>query len=128
MRKTPDNLRSRLERIFHEPGRLIIMSNLLGAIDGLTFRELKAACELTDGNLSRHLTALERAKAVHIEKSFAGNRPQTTITLSKQGRNDFLAYLQALEAVLLDAAEKVAAQQGKPAPARALFGPRLAHA
>jgi DNA-binding transcriptional ArsR family regulator len=127
MRKTSDKPCSRLERIFHEPGRLIIMSNLLGAIDGLTFTELKAACELTDGNLSRHLTALEHAKAVRIDKSFVGNRPQTTISLSKQGRNDFMAYLQALEAVLLDAAEKVALQEGKPAPTRALFGSRLAH-
>ncbi len=54
-------------------------------------------------------------------------RPQTRISLSRQGRNDFLAYLQALEAVLLEAAEKVAAQQGKPAPLRTLFGARLAH-
>jgi DNA-binding transcriptional ArsR family regulator len=127
MRKTSDKPGSRLERIFHEPGRLMIMSNLLGAVDGLTFTELKAACELTDGNLSRHLTALGRAKAIRIEKSFAGNRPQTTISLSKQGRNDFLAYLQALEAVLLDAAEKVAVQEGKPTPTRVLFSSRLAH-
>ncbi len=128
MRKTPDKPCSRLERIFHEPGRLAIMSSLLGAIDGLTFVELKAACELTDGNLSRHLTALERGRAVHIEKSFVGNRPQTTISLTKQGRNDFLAYLQALEAVLLDAAEKVAVQQGRSVPTRTLFSPRITHA
>ncbi len=122
MRKTPDKPCSRLERVFHEPGRLSIMSNLLGAIDGMTFTELKTACELTDGNLSRHLTALEHAKAVRIEKSFMGNRPQTTVSLTKQGKNDFMTYLQALEAVLLEAAEKVALQQGKPAPTRTLFG------
>ncbi|MBN1363106.1 MAG: transcriptional regulator [Sedimentisphaerales bacterium] len=128
MSNTHDNPYARLERIFHEPGRLTIMSNLLGAIDGLTFTELKEACELTDGNLSRHLSALENAKAVHIKKSFAGSRPQTTISLSKQGREDFMAYLQALEAVLLDAAEKVAVQDGKPAPKRTLFSTRLANA
>ncbi len=128
MSDTRDNPYARLERIFHEPGRLTIMSNLLGAIDGLTFTELKTRCELTDGNLSRHLSALESAKAVRVEKSFAGNRPQTTISLSKQGREDFMAYLQALEAVLLDAAEKVAVQDGKPAPKRTLFGTRLANA
>jgi DNA-binding transcriptional ArsR family regulator len=128
MSNTHDNPYSRLERIFHEPGRLTIMSNLLGAIDGMTFTELKNACELTDGNLSRHLAALEQAKAVRIKKSFVGPRPQTTVCLSKQGRDDFMAYLQALEAVLLDAAEKVAVQDGKPAPTRTLFGPDLAHA
>jgi DNA-binding transcriptional ArsR family regulator len=127
MGNTPDNPYSRLERIFHEPGRLTIMSNLLGAIQGLTFTELKTACELTDGNLSRHLTSLEQAKAIRIEKSFVRNRPQTMVTLTQQGREDFMAYLQALEAVLLDAAEKVAALEGKSKtlPTRTLFGLRL---
>jgi DNA-binding transcriptional ArsR family regulator len=128
MSSASDNPYSRLERIFHEPGRLTIMSNLLGAVGGLTFTELKTACELTDGNLSRHLSALENAKAICVEKSFVGHRPQTTISLSKQGREDFMAYLQALEAVLLDAAEKVAVHQGKPMPKRTLFGARPAHA
>ena len=128
MSRTPDHPCSRLERIFHEPARLIIMSQLLGAVDGATFTELRDACGLTDGNLSRHLAALERAKAVRIDKSFAGHRPQTTVCLSQQGRDDFMAYLQALEAVLLEAADKVAAQQGKPASLSCLFGPRLARA
>lgn len=128
MSRNPDNPCSRLERIFHEPARLIIMSQLLGSVDGVTFTDLRDACGLTDGNLSRHLSALERAKAIHIDKSFAGHRPQTTVCLSKQGREDFLAYLQALEAVLLEAADKVAAQQGRPAALRSLFGPRLARA
>ena len=67
-----DNPYPRLERIFHEPGRLTIMSNLLGAPDGMTFTELKKACGLTDGNLSRHLKVLENAKAVTIKKRFVG--------------------------------------------------------
>lgn len=128
MSHTPDNPCSQLERIFHEPARLIIMSQLLGAVDGVTFTELRDACGLTDGNLSRHLAALERVKAIRIEKSFAGHRPQTTVSLSKQGREDFMTYLQALEAVLLDAADKVAARQGRSVPLRSLFGPRLARA
>jgi len=126
MNKPSDNPYARLERIFHEPGRLTIMTSLLGAPKGMTFTKLKAACDLTDGNLSRHLKALAQAKAIHISKRFAGNRPQTTISLSRQGRDDFLAYLQALEAVLLDAAEKNAAREGKPIPATTLFGARLA--
>jgi len=126
MSRNPDNPYPRLERIFHEPARLIIMSQLLGTAEGVTFTDLRDACGLTDGNLSRHLAALERAKAIRIDTSFAGHRPQTTVCLLQQGRNDFMAYLQALEAVLLDAADKVAARQGRPAPLRSLFGPRLA--
>jgi DNA-binding transcriptional ArsR family regulator len=107
MTNPTDNPYAHLERIFHEPGRLTIMSDLLGASKGLTFTELKKNSNLTDGNLSRHLKVLEKANAVTINKTFVKNRPQTTVALSKRGRKDFLAYLQALEAVLLDAASKV---------------------
>jgi DNA-binding MarR family transcriptional regulator len=98
------------------------MSNLLGAPNGLTFTELKEACELTDGNLSRHLKALEKAGAITIKKRFVKNRPQTRVALSDQGRDDFMAYLQALEAVLLDAAKKAAPQEGRSIPNISLFG------
>lgn len=118
-----------LERIFHEPGRLTIMSNLLGATpDGLTFTELKKLSDLTDGNLSRHLKALEKAKAITIEKSFVKNRPQTRVALSPCGRKDFMAYLQALEAVLLDAASKATGQDRNSAPNISLFDSPLAEA
>jgi DNA-binding transcriptional ArsR family regulator len=123
-----DNPYPRLERIFHEPGRLTIMTNLLGAPDGLTFTELKTACNLTDGNLSRHLKVLEKAKAVTAKKRFVKNRPQTTVFLSKDGREDFMAYLQALETVLLDAAAKAATGQQKKVARASLFSNRLAKA
>lgn len=47
-----------LERIFHEPNRLAVMSHLAAAAQGLTFPALRDACGLTDGNLNRHLKAL----------------------------------------------------------------------
>lgn len=114
MSNPKDNPYARLERVFHEPGRLTIMSNLLGASKGLTFAELKKASNFTDGNLSRHLKALEKANAITIKKSFVKNRPQTMVALSKLGRKDFLAYLQALEAVLLDAASKIESRESQP--------------
>jgi len=117
-----DNPYTHLERIFHEPGRLTIMSDLLGAPNGLTFTELKKTSDLTDGNLSRHLKALEKANAVTIKKNFVKNRPQTTVALSRRGRKDFLAYLQALEAVLLDAASKVEPGQAQKGFSTSLFG------
>ncbi|MGH1365320.1 MAG: winged helix-turn-helix domain-containing protein [Calditrichia bacterium] len=98
-----------LERIFHEPNRLAIMSALSGAANGLSFRELKENCDLTDGNLSRHLKALEEADAVQIEKAFVGAKPRTTVVLTDNGRERFIEYLQALEEVLLKAADAVSA-------------------
>lgn len=89
-----------LKTIFHEPNRLAIMSALSGAIGGLTFSELKQECALTDGNLSRHLKTLEEAQAIHIEKTFVGVKPRTTVFLSDDGRERFLEYLKALQEVL----------------------------
>ncbi len=97
-----------LERIFHEPVRTAIMSSLLGAPDGMTFNDLRVIVGTTDGNLSRHLKALEDFGAIHIRKTFVGNRPRTTVQLSRHGRARFLAYLQALEGVLKEAAERIA--------------------
>ena len=128
MSNPKDNPYARLERIFHEPGRLTIMSDLLGAPNGLTFTELKKTSEFTDGNLSRHLKALEKANAVTIKKRFVKNRPQTMVALSKSGRKDFLAYLQALEAVLLDAAGKVGSEEAPPGFATSVFGIHLTKA
>ena len=100
-----DNPCADLERLFHEPSRLAIMSHLAGAARGAPFTELKEMCELTDGNLSRHLKTLENAGAVRIEKSFVGARPRTTVHLTAEGREGFVAYLDTLEAVLRRAAD-----------------------
>lgn len=106
-----DNPYSALEKIFHEPNRLAIVSALCGAAEGMTFGELKEECKLTDGNLSRHLKALEEASAVKIRKSFVGSRPLTTILLSSKGRDSFLEYLKALEEVLQKAASAMAPEK-----------------
>jgi DNA-binding transcriptional ArsR family regulator len=110
-----------LERIFHEPNRLAIMSALCGAArQGLTFGALKDTCRLTDGNLNRHLKVLEQAEAVRIEKAFVDNKPRTTVYLSGTGLKRFNEYLAALAAVLKQA------QQAMPAvkPATAAVGAR----
>jgi DNA-binding transcriptional ArsR family regulator len=96
-----------LERLFHEPNRLAIISSLVGSVDGLTFQALKKACKLTDGNLSRHLQTLEGAGVVTITKDFVGKRPRTTVVLSKDGKRRFLEYIEALEVVLQQAASKL---------------------
>lgn len=96
-----------LERIFHSPPRLAIVTQLLDAPRGLAFPELRDRCDLTDGNLNRHLKTLADNGIVRIKKRFVGNYPRTTITLSTQGRERFMEYLGALEAVLHDAARRL---------------------
>lgn len=92
-----------LDRIFHEKARLGIASSLVGHRDGLGFSELKALCGLTDGNLSRHLTALEEAGFVSLEKGYEGKRPHTRCRLTPLGQARFADYLAALEQVLRQA-------------------------
>ncbi len=107
-----------LERIFHEPNRLAIMSALCAAPGraGLTFNELKAACALTDGNLNRHLKALEDAGAVRIEKAFVRAKPRTTIRLSARGLDRFSEYLAALDEVLVKARQALPHENRRCAP------------
>ena len=89
-----------IKKVFHEPNRLAIMSALLRAPEGLSFADLKAACRLTDGNLSRHLKALADLNALKMKKSFVGVKPRTTVYVTDRGRDHFLRYLAALEEVL----------------------------
>ena len=93
----------RLERLFHEPNRLAVMSALCSAEGVLSFVELRDRCGLTDGNLSRHLKTLEEGGAVTIEKRFVDLKPRTTIHLSDDGLRRFGAYLETLEGVLRQA-------------------------
>ncbi len=104
-----------LNRLFHEPSRLAIISALCSEVNGLTFNQLKQECNLTDGNLSRHLKTLEEAGVIEIQKYFAGTRPQTRVVLTDSGRERFVDYLKALEEVLKTAAEALTSgKKGMP--------------
>ncbi len=102
---------TKLEKIFHEPNRLAILTALCGAPHGVVFPQLKEECGLTDGNLNRHLKVLQENEAVTIKKAFVANKPCTTVFLSAKGRQSFVAYLSALEEVLQAAAAKM--KEGK---------------
>jgi DNA-binding MarR family transcriptional regulator len=112
--KKVENPYASLSRIFHEPNRLAILSALCNAPEGLTFNDLKEECELTDGNLSRHLKSLQQARIIRIKKSFVRSKPQTTVYLTDRGREEFVRYLQALEQVLFKAAESVGEKSTLP--------------
>jgi len=99
-----------LDRVIHERARLSVLTSLITNPKGLTFNDLKELCSLTDGNLSRHLSVLERANLVEIAKGHDRNRPQTVCRITPSGRKRYLEYLSTLEQVVQDAA-KVAKDQ-----------------
>src|SRR4051794_27021171 len=94
-----------LDRIIHERARPAILSSLATNAHGLSFNDLKDLCALTDGNLSRQLQMLKEAGFVEVEKGTSGNRPQTTVRLTRTGRKKFSDYIAELERVVSDAAE-----------------------
>jgi DNA-binding MarR family transcriptional regulator len=94
-----------LDRVIHERARLSVLTSLLTNPKGLTFSDLKQMCALTDGNLSRHLSVLEKAKMVEIAKGHDRNRPQTVCRITANGRKRYLEYLSTLEQVVRDAAK-----------------------
>lgn len=117
-----------LDRIMHEKARLGILTSLLAHPEGILFTDLKTLCSLTDGNLSRHLQALEEAGLVEMWKGFKNKKPQTLCRLSTSGRRRFLDYLAELEQVLRDAAKAHEGSGGKDRAARPPLKQRLAHA
>lgn len=83
----------------HQPVRLKIMAALKPLPPGemIEFMRLKAIAGATEGNLGAHITTLENAGYVKVEKDFAANRPRTRVGLSKAGRRafeDYVAYLR----------------------------------
>jgi DNA-binding HxlR family transcriptional regulator len=101
-----------LDRTIHERARLSVLTSLITNAKGLTFNELKQLCSLTDGNLSRHLSVLEKDGMVEIAKGHERNRPLTVCRITRSGRKRYLEYLETLEQVVRDAAKAADAPAG----------------
>jgi DNA-binding transcriptional ArsR family regulator len=89
------------DRIVHEPARLAILA-LLHSIRGADFLYLQRETGLTKGNLSSHLSRLEAAGYVEIEKTFEGKIPRTLCRLTKLGLDAFEGHCRALLGVIED--------------------------
>ena len=69
-------------------------------VESMSFTELKAVVEATDGNLATHSRKLEGAGYIETTKQFVGRKPLTTFAITDAGRAAFAAYVDALEALL----------------------------
>ncbi|MFN0168751.1 MAG: winged helix-turn-helix domain-containing protein [Bryobacteraceae bacterium] len=84
-----------LDRVIHEPARLMIMT-LLYAAGEADFVYLQREGGFTQGNLSTHLARLEEAGYVDIEKTFRGKYPLTICRLTGKGRFAFEGYMNTM--------------------------------
>jgi len=93
-----DDLRSltELDRLIHEPARLLIVT-ILSTVESADFLFLQRETDLTKGNLSAHLSKLESAGYVNIEKTFKGKLPLTVCKLTETGLAAFDGYRQQMQ-------------------------------
>lgn len=87
-----------VDRIIHEPARLLIVS-FLYVVDSADFLFLMNQTGLTRGNLSSHLMKLEEAGYVEIKKEFKGKIPCTMLMLTEAGRRAFSTYRKQMKQV-----------------------------
>jgi DNA-binding MarR family transcriptional regulator len=87
-----------LDDVVHQRVRLGILT-VAHEARRVEFGFLRITLDLTAGNLGQHLTVLEKADLVHIEKGYEGRRARTWVSLTPAGEKalrDEVSYLKQL--------------------------------
>ncbi len=87
---------SEVDRLIHEPARYNIMA-LLYVVAKAEFLFVQNQIGLTPGNLSAHVSKLEAAGYVAVEKKFVGKMPRTFLSLTARGREAFEDYRRKMK-------------------------------
>jgi DNA-binding MarR family transcriptional regulator len=90
---------SGLNKIFDNRIRLGVMSVLI-VNEEISFNDLKAMLEVTDGNLATHLVNLEDNGFIKVHKGFIGRKTNTTYSITKTGEREFKDHVKALEGMI----------------------------
>jgi DNA-binding transcriptional ArsR family regulator len=90
---------AQIDKVIHEPARLMIVA-LLSAVAEADFQYLHQSTGLTKGNLSVHLSKLEGAGYIEIEKTFRGKYPLSICRLTKEGKETFNTYRKLIKSAL----------------------------
>lgn len=87
------------DRLVHEPARLMLLANLY-VVEEADFIYLSRQTGLTAGNISSHMSKLEGAGYVDVQKEFKDRRPRTVYRLTASGRKAFDTHKSKLNAIL----------------------------
>jgi len=90
---------TKLNRVIHQKARLGIMSILMVKNEA-DFNYLKQHLKLSDGNLSSHITVLEKQDYVKIEKKFIDKKPKTICYITDKGKKEYKKYIEELEKII----------------------------
>lgn len=88
-----------VDRLVHEPARLAILT-VLASAEWAEFGFLETILKLSKGNLSSHLSKLEAAGLVRIDKRFEGKKPVTRAAISVPGRAALERYREQIAALV----------------------------
>jgi DNA-binding MarR family transcriptional regulator len=88
-----------VDRIIHEPARLMILS-ILSVVESADFLYLQRETGLSKGNLSSHLARLEQAGYIEIEKTYRGKIPLTLCRITEKGNEAFTSYRRQWKSVI----------------------------
>jgi DNA-binding MarR family transcriptional regulator len=94
-----EHIAIKLNKAIHQKARLGIMSILMASGE-VEFNYFKDRLKLTDGNLSTHLSLLEKEKYIKIKKKFVKKKPKTLCQMTDKGRQAFEEYLENLEKII----------------------------
>jgi DNA-binding MarR family transcriptional regulator len=94
-----EHIAIKLNKAIHQKARLGIMSILMASKEA-EFNYLKERLKLTDGNLSTHLSLLEKERFIRIKKKFVKKKPKTLCQMTEKGREAFKEYLENLEKII----------------------------
>ncbi len=82
---------SSIDKLIHEPARLLLMANLY-VVESADFLYLMTQTGLSFGNLSSHMSRLESAGFIKVDKEFVEKKPVTRLSLTDEGRSAFDDY------------------------------------
>ena len=88
----------KFDKLIHEPARLLIMVHLY-VVESADFMFLMRQTGMTFGNLSSHMSRLEAAEYIDVEKEFVGKKPNTRLHLTDRGRAAFEEYRQNMKQI-----------------------------
>ncbi len=100
-----------VDRVIHEPARLLLLTVLL-PLEEADFTYLLRETGLTKGNLSSHLSKLEAAGYVEIDKTYKGKVPLTLCRITEAGRAAFDQYRRKLDAFVSSLPTEKTAREG----------------
>jgi DNA-binding MarR family transcriptional regulator len=87
------------DKLVHQPTRLQIFAHLYQHGE-TSFPDLQEALDITEGNLASHISTMEEADCVAVEKEFVDRKPQTTYRLTDRGREKFEEHIGTLESLI----------------------------